>query len=661
MEIEILYTYKNNNRFLLCNLDTTVHDLKQIISNKLKLSTVDLEFNKSPLDDDNKTLSDYGIQDISTIDVKDNVNTEPTTQPTEQLPEQLPTLIIQIKDERFNDTIQIQISLEQTVFDLKRLIKDKTRLNESDILLIYNKTKLSDDNKLSFYGIKNNSEILLFIKKSTLYIKQVNGPTMTIEINLSMTVEYLKHKISSQYHIDEYKQELIFNGVKLNDENTLSSYGIKNESTIHLVSNYKLYVKQVNGDPDLKIEFSLQDTVLDLKHKIKHETGIDENKQQLVYSGKILTDSVSLGRYGIENGSTLHLVNLNLKSPQQAILPSPAAQIAPALPTVPQLPPPPPPLQVIPTVMPWKILVSGHGTEYPLKQKYKFPFKCLKQYCDKSQTVTVGWSYLDPNPVRGQSPIFTLPLPLAKAGAYNVTQIGLDNPEFIIEKIPAKPNEMTLYQGGVHFDPVTSSTGQTNPEFVKEFGIWLIKPGSVVSLIKSHSVLGKKMYYYMDLIKEAETILKAEGCPDISKAELCICACRGKTSIINSSNIGAFPNSNQLRTHVTVSRGGSKEQAEALMNKIKNNQLNEISSDKQFLQVTADQYHYYVTNPETTIEDTINSLTVNEVMELMETNPKLKGGKRNRTRRNKANRNRTRRNKNRRYKSKRNKSKRNKK
>ena len=50
------------------------------------------------------------------------------------------------------------------------------------------------------------------------------------------------------------------------------------------------------------------DTILDLKERIEDQEGIRPEQQRLVSGGKTLLDGDDLGRYAIQEGSTLHLI-----------------------------------------------------------------------------------------------------------------------------------------------------------------------------------------------------------------------------------------------------------------------------------------------------------------------------------------------------------------
>ncbi|EJD05650.1 ubiquitin-domain-containing protein [Fomitiporia mediterranea MF3/22] len=62
--------------------------------------------------------------------------------------------------------------------------------------------------------------------------------------------------------------------------------------------------------PDAKvtIKISLNETVLDLKNAIQTETGVEANRQRLIYSGRVLKDADVLSTYKIRPLDTIHMV-----------------------------------------------------------------------------------------------------------------------------------------------------------------------------------------------------------------------------------------------------------------------------------------------------------------------------------------------------------------
>lgn len=68
-----------------------------------------------------------------------------------------------------------------------------------------------------------------------IFVKNLSGKTITMEVDPESTVLQLKGKISEKEGIGVADQRLIFEGKQLSDESTLNSVNIGEDSTVHLV------------------------------------------------------------------------------------------------------------------------------------------------------------------------------------------------------------------------------------------------------------------------------------------------------------------------------------------------------------------------------------------------------------------------------------------
>jgi len=147
-------------------------------------------------------------------------------------------------------TIILDVEPSDTIENVKYKIQDKEGIERAALdrfSLIFAGKRLAEHITLSGYSIRKDSTLHLdlagktyvktFLPGGPIFVKTLTGKTIALDVNLSDTIEEVKLQIQHKEGTPSDQQCLIFEGMQLEDERTLSDYtigGVKG-STLHLL------------------------------------------------------------------------------------------------------------------------------------------------------------------------------------------------------------------------------------------------------------------------------------------------------------------------------------------------------------------------------------------------------------------------------------------
>ena len=215
---------------------------------------------------------------------------------------------------------------------------------------------------------------------TTLRVKMLTGETFFVAVATSASVEDVKEKIREQIDVPTRHQRLVYAGIPMQDDKTLSDYIIAKEDTLYLIRRlctydmssraclevtanamatkreifqqpqqpkcctevqkndtsleycskasvklehfprFQVFVKTLVGRT-VTVEVGRNDTIEEVKSVICGREGVPPEHQQLFLCGKELQNERTVGYYGVEKDTTLCL-SLGLKGGMQVCIKS---------------------------------------------------------------------------------------------------------------------------------------------------------------------------------------------------------------------------------------------------------------------------------------------------------------------------------------------------
>jgi hypothetical protein len=209
------------------------------------------------------------------------------------------------------EIIKLEVESTDTIGRVKVKIQDKFDHSTHYMHLDFAGEPLEDNRKLEDYNIQNESTLHLAIvyPKMHIFIKNLVGKVITLEVEYSTTIDFVKAKIQEIEGIPIKRQKLIFAGNRIEDGRTLADYGIQNEATLYIVQKLSVIRVHIYNDRDEYIILNVNrlDTIDQVKVKIQERVGILPMYQVLTRNHIELVGHRTIEDYDIEDEYRLNL------------------------------------------------------------------------------------------------------------------------------------------------------------------------------------------------------------------------------------------------------------------------------------------------------------------------------------------------------------------
>ncbi|XP_043692652.1 polyubiquitin-like [Telopea speciosissima] len=320
------------------NNSDTIYMIKSIIEEKERITPNHqmIVFNGIILED-HRTLASYSIEKFSMLYVAfkhKEITSLSVGNETEHVKSNQGGNEVHISVLDFVGKNILKVNTTNNIELLKAMVESKTQISRKEQKMFFYSThevvQLEDGRTLDSYGIKENSQLRMLAPYLKIFIKmpQVRN-SFQLDLYSFLTVHDVKKKIWDKMGIAEDKQTLIYSGRSLDDDKTLATYSLQNNSVLHAFFGFKdgsqelkLFIHDKRNEVTFQLMVQKWYSVLNIKTLIESMVEIPIGLQELNYLQENLKTWKTLTHYNIECNSTLYLsvhghpIQIFIKEPQ---------------------------------------------------------------------------------------------------------------------------------------------------------------------------------------------------------------------------------------------------------------------------------------------------------------------------------------------------------
>lgn len=219
----------------------TVSHLKHVIWQKEGIPSEHqvLFYKGKELDSEYRKLIDCRIQSGDTLDIDIIKPITDIHSRAESVESDKPKGLLLFIKTLTGKTITLNVSVADTVGDLKRKINEKESIPISQQCLIAAGKPLADTDDIHRIGVQNHSVVHLVLRVPSrtplaLSVQTPTGQSLTLNSNIADTIDQVKEIIESENGFAAAQQVLLYDGTILEGERTLGSYSIPDGTQLQL-------------------------------------------------------------------------------------------------------------------------------------------------------------------------------------------------------------------------------------------------------------------------------------------------------------------------------------------------------------------------------------------------------------------------------------------